>query len=98
MLQISNHDVQRVSSNYGPEMVDSMNLLTGVLPGIQLVYYGDEIGMEDTPLSWEQVLDPWTKKGGPYSFGGHSRDSHRSPMQWDDSLNAGNNTHTYLRC
>lgn len=70
-------------------MVDTMNLLTGILPGVKVVYYGDEIGMENTQISWSEIVDPWAKHFGPYDFQNSARDPQRTPMQWDDTLNAG---------
>lgn len=91
---MGNHDLKRFPSLYGREMVDSINLVTGVLPGVKVVYYGEEIGMENTAISYNQTVDPWAKNLGPAHYQELDRDFERTPMQWDDSVNAGINNQT----
>src|SRR5260370_3092364 len=51
------------------------------------MYYGEEIGMENNdPQSKDEVQDPIGKLGWPLEKG---RDGERTPMQWNDSANAG---------
>src|SRR5690606_7616867 len=50
------------------------------------MYYGDELGMEDVPISPAQVMDPHEKNVPGKGLG---RDPERTPMQWDSSQNAG---------
>jgi len=51
------------------------------------MYYGEEIGMENNdPTRKEDVKDPIGRVGWPQEKG---RDGERTPMQWDDSPNAG---------
>ncbi|HEY0796802.1 MAG TPA: alpha-amylase family glycosyl hydrolase [Acidisarcina sp.] len=58
-----------------------------VTRGTALMYYGDEIGMKTTPpLRQEDVKDPIGKTGWPKEKG---RDGERTPMQWDNTPNAG---------
>jgi alpha-glucosidase len=58
------------------------------LRGTPVMYYGEELGMENNdPKRLEDVKDPAGKTGGwPLNKG---RDGERTPMQWDDSPNAG---------
>ena len=57
------------------------------LRGTPFLYYGEEIGMRDIPISSkDQVLDPIGKKYWPIYKG---RDGCRSPMQWDGAAHAG---------
>lgn len=70
-------------------MVDAMNLLTGVLPGVKVVYNGEEIGMEDTYIRYDQTLDPSGLLLGPDHFLEGTRDPERTPMQWDNSTSSG---------
>ncbi|XP_046688041.1 maltase 2-like [Homalodisca vitripennis] len=86
---IGNHDRARVSSKYEPEMIDALNLLTGVLPGVKGVYYGEEIGMQNTSIRWDQTIDPSGRLLGPDHYQEGSRDPVRTPMQWNDSQSAG---------
>lgn len=71
-------------------MVDSINLLTGVLPGIKVAYYGSEIGMRETYVRWDQTVDPAGLILGPRHYLEATRDPQRTPMQWDNSTSAGN--------
>jgi alpha-glucosidase len=50
------------------------------------MYYGDEIGMWDVPIPQDEVRDP---QGLNMPDKNLSRDPSRTPMQWDNSLNAG---------
>ncbi len=61
-----------------------MLLLT--LRGTPTVYYGDEIGMRDVAIPFEEVQDP---QGLNMPDKNLSRDPSRTPMQWDNSEHAG---------
>ena len=51
------------------------------------MYYGEEIGMvNNDPVRKEDVKDPIGRVGWPEEKG---RDGERTPMQWDNSPNAG---------
>ena len=86
---LGNHDQHRLASRIGPAQarVGAMLLLT--LRGTPTLYYGDEIGMVDVPIPLEQVQDPWEKNVPGLQLG---RDPERTPMQWNDTLNAGFST------
>ncbi|GLH04147.1 Uncharacterized protein GBIM_09921 [Gryllus bimaculatus] len=70
-------------------LADAMNMLSLLLPGTAVVYMGEELGMEDGPVAWEQTVDPPGRNAGPQRFAKFSRDPERTPFQWDDSANAG---------
>ncbi len=80
---LGNHDRPRFASNVGRAQarVAAMTLLT--LRGTPTLYYGDEIGMENVDIPPEKVVDP------PGKVLGVGRDPERTPMQWDDTTNAG---------
>ena len=62
------------------------------LPGISVTYQGEEIGMTDNmDITWEETVDNKGCNCGPelYLEPDCSRDPERTPMQWNDSLNAG---------
>nr|XP_018914092.1 PREDICTED: alpha-glucosidase-like [Bemisia tabaci] len=82
---LDNHDNPRVSSRFTPESVDAWNMMALLLPGTACVYYGSEIGMEDSPVRDDQRKDP--NNGGMGRS--DSRDPERAPMLWDDTKNAG---------
>lgn len=67
-------------------MITTMSLL---LPGVAVNYYGDEIGMSDTYISWEDTQDPQGCGAGKENYQEMSRDPARTPFQWDDSVSAG---------
>lgn len=50
---------------------------------------GEEIGMTDVIISWEDTVDPWGCNKNETTYFSGSRDRARTPMQWDDSKNAG---------
>ncbi|XP_044019336.1 alpha-glucosidase-like [Aphidius gifuensis] len=93
-----NHDRSRVATKFGRDRADQMIMLTTVLPGIVVVYQGDEIGMEDRPMSWKDTTDPPGCNSGPLRYNLTSRDPYRSPFQWDDTTSAGfsSNNKTWL--
>jgi alpha-glucosidase len=89
---ISNHDIVRSYDRYGDgkhndEIAKLMGALYLTLRGTPIMYYGEEIGMKTTPPTRkEDVKDPIGRTGWPKEKG---RDGERTPMQWDDSQNAG---------
>ncbi len=90
-----NHDNRRILSRMAGEMhVDFEDkkkisklfatlLLT--LRGTPFIYYGEELGMEDTYIPRDRVMDPWGKALWPKP----GRDPSRTPMQWDSSKFSG---------
>lgn len=73
----ANHDIKRLH-NDGRTFGDLKVIFTFLLtwPGVPFVYYGDEIGMRYIP-------------GVPSKEGGFDRTGSRTPMQWDNTTNAG---------
>lgn len=92
---ISNHDIHRSYERYGDGVHNDAiaKLMAGLyltLRGSPIMYYGEEIGMENNdPKRKEDVKDPIGKLGWPRDKG---RDGERTPMQWNDSENAGFST------
>jgi alpha-glucosidase len=88
----SNHDIPRQVNRYGDNQHNDAiaKLLAGLyltLRGTPIMYYGEEIGMQNNdPKRKEDVKDPIGKAGWPREKG---RDGERTPMQWDDRANAG---------
>jgi alpha-glucosidase len=85
----SNHDVGRFPSRWCGGDEDKtrcalMMLLT--LRGTPFLYYGDEIGMRDVPVPFDQVRDPVGLRRGNEDAG---RDPGRTPMQWSPDRGAG---------
>ena len=90
---LSNHDVPRPATRYAKSEDDArVKVIMAMLltmRGTPFLYYGDEIGMRDISLKRSEIMDPPGKKYWPFNKG---RDGCRSPMQWDDSANAGFST------
>ena len=63
-----------------------MMTLLLTLRGTPFLYYGDEIGMRELDLTRTEIMDPVGKRYWPIVKG---RDGCRTPMQWNDSANAG---------
>lgn len=71
-----NHDMDRLArSIHGEELKVAFAFLLS-MPGAPFIYYGDEIGMNYV-------------EGLTSVEGGYGRTGSRSPMQWDDGVNAG---------
>jgi alpha-glucosidase len=89
---ITNHDIVRSYTRYadGAHNDGIAKMMAGLyltLRGTVVMYYGEEIGMENNdPKSKADVQDPIGKLGWPLEKG---RDGERTPMQWNDTANAG---------
>ncbi|XP_026756926.1 maltase A1-like [Galleria mellonella] len=88
-----NHDNNRVASRFSPELVDGINMIVLLLPGIAVTYMGEEIGMVDGFVSWEDTVDPsGCNTDDPINYWTASRDPERTPFQWNSDKNAGFST------
>lgn len=81
---LGNHDEKRLATRYGEENCRLAAMLLLTLRGTPTLYYGDEIGMEELDIPYEEQQDPWGLR-----MQGLSRDGCRTPMQWDHSNFAG---------
>jgi alpha-glucosidase len=70
-----------------------MNFIGQLLPGVGVTYYGEEIGMENTYITWEQCVDPQGINAGPDGYLEVTRDLERTPYQWDNTTSAGQHVH-----
>ena len=75
------HDMGRVGSRLGDQLIDQMNMLALMLPGLAVTYQGEELGMRDTDISWEETRDPAGCACGPTRYQECSRDPERTPFQ-----------------
>ena len=84
----SNHDVMRHASRW--ELDGSSAKLFATLlmcmRGSACVYQGEEIGLSEAELRFEDLQDPYGKEFWPEFKG---RDGCRTPMVWDSSLSNG---------
>lgn len=92
-VTLGNHDQPRLASRLGTgnSKVDdarlriaSMLLLT--VRGTPFIYYGEEIGMRNTPIPRGELVDPTGITFWPLPMG---RDGERTPMQWNSGPEAG---------
>ncbi|MDX1752678.1 MAG: alpha-amylase family glycosyl hydrolase [Salinimicrobium sediminis] len=86
---LGNHDKSRIASRVGKEQAKIAAMLLLTLRGTPTIYYGDELGMEDVDIPEDKIKDPQALNEPGV---GRSRDPERTPMQWDDSQNAGFST------
>ncbi|XP_030387442.1 maltase A3 [Scaptodrosophila lebanonensis] len=86
---MGNHDQRRVGSRYGEERIDLMNMLQMFMPGVSITYMGEELGMTDLDISWEDTRDPAACNSNSSIYEQFTRDPGRTPFQWSSEANAG---------
>ncbi|XP_011205952.2 maltase A1 [Bactrocera dorsalis] len=86
---IGNHDQRRAASRYGVQRTDAMNMLVMTLPGASVTYQGEELGMIDGEISWEDTVDPAACNSNKDIYENFTRDPSRTPFQWTAGTNAG---------
>ncbi len=93
-----NHDRKRLISQIDGDvrLAKLLALFQLTVRGVPVVYYGEEIGMQDGLFPAQTALDPVGRKYGRVPqwlldrLGLYvNRDGCRTPMQWDASANAG---------
>ncbi len=77
---MGDHDQPRIVARFGARAARTVAMLMLSLPGIPLIYYGDELGMDDTVIPKPAARDLFEKAG---------RDPERTPMQWNPERWAG---------
>lgn len=83
-----NHDNHRFPTRWcaeDPARVRAATVMLLGLRGTPVLYYGDEIGMPDTPIPDDRMLDPVGRFHGPRL----GRDAERTPMHWAPGSGAG---------
>lgn len=81
-----NHDKPRIASRLGRVQARLIAVLQLTLPGIPVIYYGEEIGMMNVTIPPGDEQDPFEKQQPGVGLG---RDPQRSPMQWSSEMFAG---------
>ena len=82
----SNHDNTRLASRFGLDQARLIAILQMTLPGLPVMYNGDEIGMTDVEVPPELQQDPLNKLKPGFDNG---RDPERTPLQWSADPMAG---------
>ncbi len=82
---LSNHDVVRVATRWGGAEPDGRLLRLAAafqmgLRGSPCIYQGDELGLTEADIPFEQLQDPYGKTMWPEFKG---RDGCRTPMPWE---------------
>ncbi|XP_061708039.1 maltase A1-like [Cydia pomonella] len=91
-----NHDNNRMPTRFNESMVDGLNALNMLLPGVAVTYQGEEIGMRDGYVSWEDTVDVEAcNRGDEDTYHLYSRDPARTPFHWDNTTNAGFSSSEY---
>lgn len=91
--QLGNHDQHRLATRLGVERTDLINIMLQTLPGIAVTYQGEEMGLVNTHLTWEETVDPSAcNTNDPINYEKASRDPCRTPFPWNDTKNAGFST------
>ncbi|OYQ31782.1 alpha-glucosidase [Niveispirillum lacus] len=91
----SNHDAPRAVTRWGgdmppPELARCLNTLLVSLPGSVFLYYGEELGLPQARVAFEDLVDPEAIANWPHTLG---RDGARTPMPWvKDAPHAGFST------
>ena len=83
---LGNHDRSRIATRVGDAQARVAAVLLCTLRGTPTLYYGDELGMRDVPISAAQVHDPYEKNVPGLGLG---RDPERTQMQWSAAPHAG---------
>jgi len=88
---ISNHDVKRVLTRWGgdaptPALAKMLTVLVASLRGTVCIYQGEELGLPEAELHFNQLRDPYGIAFWP-NFKG--RDGCRTPMPWTPVNGAG---------
>jgi alpha-glucosidase len=88
---ISNHDVERVVTRWGgtdapPQLANQLTAMVCSLRGSVCVYQGEELGLTEAQVPYEQLKDPYGIAFWPNYKG---RDGCRTPMPWDANRHAG---------
>jgi len=74
---LSNHDMPRVASRFGPAQARALLLVLYALRGTPFVYQGEELGLPDAVVPPERVVDV------------DGRDPERAPIPWRPPSEAG---------
>jgi len=87
--RLGNEDQSRVLSKFD-RLAVGLQVIQILLPGNAGIYYGEEIQMRNhQSISFEETVDVVALDAGADAYAKVSRDPFRTPMQWNNSRNAG---------
>jgi len=84
----SNHDTVRLPTRWqaGPEALKAYAVLLMCLRGSACIYQGEELGLPEADVAFDDLQDPYGKQFWPEFKG---RDGARTPMVWEDRAGGG---------
>ncbi|OHD58888.1 MAG: hypothetical protein A2014_08935 [Spirochaetes bacterium GWF1_49_6] len=62
MIFLENHDTPRAVETFTPDFLIPFNVLKFILPGIPLIYNGEEVGIKNTPSLFDRDPIDWSIK------------------------------------
>ena len=83
---LGNHDQSRIATRIGKAQARVAMLLLLTLRGTPIVYFGDELALEDIVIPLDKQRDPF---GINMPGKGQGRDPERCPMPWDETPKGG---------
>jgi len=88
---LGNHDVERIASRWGknhntPKFCKLAAAMLLSMRGSACIFQGDELGLPEADIPFEDIVDPYGKPFWPNYKG---RDGCRTPMVWNTSTDAG---------
>jgi alpha-glucosidase len=88
---LGSHDNPRIASRWGEAAARTAAMLQLTLRGTPIIYYGEELGLQNVPITFQQARDPLSclVPGNP-----EGRDVQRTPMPWTTGEHAGFSTST----
>jgi alpha-glucosidase len=86
---LGNHDRSRLATRLGPAQARVAAMLLLTLRGTPTIYQGEELGLSDVAIPFDQVRDPWELNVPGLGLG---RDPVRTPIPWSEAPNAGFST------
>lgn len=84
---LGNHDRSRIASIVGARQVKNALMFLLTMRGTITIYYGDELGMQNGVIPENLRQDPAGSRQPSHPE--LDRDPARTPMQWNESVNAG---------
>lgn len=82
---MSSHDYARVATRLGRTLAGSLQMVTMLLPGTPVTYFGEELGMINGKVKPDEIRDQFALRTKLEN----SRDPVRTPMPWSNEPNAG---------
>lgn len=82
---LGNHDWNRVVNRWSEDWIDILHIIMMTLKGTVITYYGEEIGLSDNTIRWDQLKDTQGILAGEEKYKTRSRDFERAPYPWDNS-------------